>query len=431
MFIERSAGRIRMARTLFVLAGLVPFVALVAWGVHLRSAAHRDALRGRWQQALGLPLAIDSVEHPRPGVVRARGVGVAGAGGRPLFEVPSAEVEAAAAEDRLRLDVVRIDAAAAAALGDVAREWLCREARHPRNCIVEVADFDWAGATRADEPPRRGAALRIECVAQDASRAIRVVRRGDGGEDVVRIVRTVRTTDGQPTVDFEVEVECREPVSVAVVAALAGAARETAAVMGQAAMARGRIDARRDGDHWSGTARGRVDGVDLGSCVRALQASASGEASIEIDRLSWDGGRVGDAIVECVVGPGWVDTPVFERLVTALGCRPGPAALREAGRPTRAFDAAGCLLRLGEGRVEITAPRRDAVALASIDGATLLEPPAAAVSFDRIAWMLSPPAATFVPATGPGAWLMSVLPDGGSARADAGKPSSGGGRREF
>jgi hypothetical protein len=412
MFIERSTGRIRMARTVFVLAGLMPFAGLVAWGAFLRSASHRDSLRSRWQQAIGLPLAIESVENPRPGVVRARGVGVVGAGDRTLFIVPSAEVETAAAEDRLRLNVVRIDAEAAAALGEVAREWLSREARHPRNCVVEIADFDWGDDARADEPPRRGSPLRIECVAQDASRAIRVVRRGDGGEDFVRIVRTVRETGGQPTVDVEVEVECRAPVPVAVVAALAGVSRDTAAVMGRAALVSGRIDARRDGDHWSGTARGRADSVDLGSCVRTLQASASGEVSIGIDRLSWDSGRVSEAVVECEVGQGWVDTAVFDRLVTALGCRPGPAAVRGAGRPTRAFDIAGCVLRLADRRVEITARKADVTALASIDGAAILEPPAAPVSFDRMAWMLSPPAATFVPATGPGAWLMSVLPDG-------------------
>ena len=37
-------------------------------------------------------------------------------------------------------------------------------------------------------------------------------------------------------------------------------------------------------------------------------------------------------------------------------------------------------------------------------------PPAAPVAFERFAWMVSPPASTFVPADGPGAWLMSIVP---------------------
>ena len=56
MFIARSVRRVRFARLVFVLAGVLPCVCLAAWAVHLRSAGHRESLRARWQQAVGLPL---------------------------------------------------------------------------------------------------------------------------------------------------------------------------------------------------------------------------------------------------------------------------------------------------------------------------------------------------------------------------------------
>ena len=100
MFIERSAGRIRFARTVFVLAGLVPCAGLVAWAVHLRSASHRESLRAGWQRAVGVPLEVDAVEHPRPGVVRARGCRVvAPDGGRLTHSARRPGVAAAASFD--------------------------------------------------------------------------------------------------------------------------------------------------------------------------------------------------------------------------------------------------------------------------------------------------------------------------------------------
>ena len=60
MFIERSAGRIRLTRLIFVVAGLVPCLLLAAWAVHRGSAAHRDDVRGSWQRAVGLPIDVAS-----------------------------------------------------------------------------------------------------------------------------------------------------------------------------------------------------------------------------------------------------------------------------------------------------------------------------------------------------------------------------------
>jgi hypothetical protein len=410
MFIERSAGRIRLVRTAFVVLGLLPCAALVGWAAHLRSAAHRDAIRGRWQQAVGLPLEVGAVDHPRPGVLRARGCAVLAATGGRLLELPTLELESAAAEDRLRIDVAQVDAAAAATLATLAGEWLRGHARHPRNCVIEVADFAWNGPARerGDAAARpASAALRVECVAQDGSRAIRVVRRAAAGdEDEARIVRMVADGVERTTV----EVAWSEAVPLAILAALAGADSGAVAAAGTSAFAAGELRAECDERGWNGSASGRVEGVDLAECAAALSSRASGAATISIDRIAWRDGRVHEATIACAAGPGWVDPPLLDRMVIALGCRPGPATPRDAASSVRSFDSARCVIRLVDGQVAIL-PADDAPdRIASAAGVPVLAPPPRPVSSERLAWMLSPPAAAFVPAAGPGAWLMSVLP---------------------
>ena len=72
MFVERSAARTHLVRIVFVLVGLLPFIALTAWAVLRHSDGHLHALRREGEQMLGLPLHIGSVEHVRPGLLRLR-----------------------------------------------------------------------------------------------------------------------------------------------------------------------------------------------------------------------------------------------------------------------------------------------------------------------------------------------------------------------
>ena len=438
MFIEKSAGRIRFSRTVFLLSCLLPSAAIAGWAVHLRSAAHREAVRSRWQQVVGLPLVIGAVEHPRPGMVRATGCAVLTPTGARLMEIPSVELESAVGEDRLRIDMVRVDAAAAALLGELAREWLRRDARHPRNCVIEIADFEWerGGRQGDDATPRTSTMVRIECVAQGGSRAVRIVRHAEI-EEQFRIVRAVADEGGRTVERIEFEANWADAVPLPILASLAGCAADAVAAAGSAAVASGEVAATLGEAGWSGTAHGRVEGIDLARCTVALQARATGQAAIVFDRLTWKDGRLEDVTAECSIGAGWIENSLFDRLVIALGCKPGPAAA-STGQPVRLFDAAGCVLRLDGGRLGMTATQAIANGLAVVDGAVLLQPPSAGIPFDRLAWMLSPPAATFVPAGGPGGWLMSILPPAGPAAGSgdpagtrAANPPSRGVRRDF
>jgi hypothetical protein len=427
MFIERSAGRIRRARAAFLVLGLLPFAVLAGWAIQRRSAAHREDVRGRWQHALGLGMSIDAVEHPRPGVTRARGVSIVSPTGSRLVEFPLVEVEAAVGEDRLRVDVVRLDGRAAAAIGDLAREWLRRDARHPRNCVIDVEEVSWSsgrgGAADASDASSRG--LRVECVAQDGTRAIRATRR-EGNADLLRVVRSVvAAADGAGGERLEIEADLEDSVPLDVVMALAGFDAGPAIVVGEQATIAGRCTAVVDDEGWRGDASGRLLGIDVSRCVAPLGTRAAGEASLDVDRLAWRGGRLVAATARCRVGPGWIDPAFCDRLAMALGCRPARAAADGSGRR---FDAAGFGVRVDGGGVVIGALPETPRALAVVDGAVLLDEPPNVVPFERLAWVLSPPSAAFVPAGGAGAWLMSVQPREGGGR-EASLPGGGGDER--
>jgi hypothetical protein len=438
MFIARSAARIRFARAVFLLLGLAPATGLVAWAVHRRSDAHRLAVEERWEEALGIPLAVAAVEHPRPGVIRGRRCILPAVADRPAIELPLVEIESSDDEDRIRIGHLDFDAATAATFAALARQWLADEVRFRRTCIIEVADFSWGtaippSAAKGLEPA--ATPLRIECVARPGTRALRIVRQAGQSEDEVRIVRGAASAaadaslarDGRGEADpasspasISLTADCRQSVPLAAVVLAAGGGLDAAVACGEATVS-GELDAAWDAGGWRGTARGRIDRVELASAAAAIGGTARGRATIDVTRLAWEHGRVSDALVECAVGAGAVDGRLFDRIVLALAARPGPAARPLPPGGERSFDAAACIVGVGPHGVQVMPSNRLPIGLAVYGGELLLAPPAAAVPGDRIAWMLSAPGTAYAPALGPGSWLMSVLPEPGAPPEGAGR----------
>jgi hypothetical protein len=412
MFVARSAARVRLARVAFLLLGLAPAAALVVWAVHRQGDAHRAAIERRWQEAVGLPLTIGRVEHPRPGVVRGWDCVLPATEDRPAIGLPLVELESSADEDRIRIERFACDTAAATALVSLARTWLADDVRFRRTCIVEVADFSWSGVTPppADTPPLPAVPLRVECVAGPVGRALRVVRRGTVADEL----RIVREPAADATGDAAVQAvtitaSCSEPIPLAVLAVAAGAGLHAATASGAATVS-GTLEATRSDDGWAGQARGRIAGIDLAAAASAVGGRATGAAEVDVTRLTWSGGRVTDALFECAAGTGSLDGRLFDRIVLALGARPGPAATPLPPGGARGFDAAGCIVGVGPHGVQVMPATRLPAGLAIWQGDVLLAPPAAPVPGDRIAWLLSTPGTTYGPAIGPGSWLISVLP---------------------
>jgi hypothetical protein len=178
---------------------------------------------------------------------------------------------------------------------------------------------------------------------------VRAVRAAGPGvrQDEFRVVRTGSTADASER--LEAEGDCAGPIPLAVaVAALGG----DASAAGAATVA-GQWHAVREDGRWSGSAEGRIDELDLANCTARLQARATGAATAVIRRLTWSGGRIRDAEIECTVGRGRVEQRLVDGLVSTVGCRPGSAHRTLSGAAERSFDAAGCVLRLDPRGIEL------------------------------------------------------------------------------
>lgn len=417
MFIARSAAKIRGVRLAFLATCLLPCGLLVAWAVERRSDRHRAAIVAAVERAVGASVTVAAVEHLRPGVVRLRGCTIATGDGRAVLQLPAIEIEESASELRLRVERLVCDASAARWLAKFGWDWLEQDARFPRTCIVDVADLAWhvdaptaAGEPSADRVERRP--LRVECVVRPQVRAIRCARPtvgGRAGDDLMRIVRSVAAPEGTiPAAQWEVDVAWLEPLPLAVAAAVLGTG--DLAVGTQATVA-GRLHAISRAGPWEGTATARLGGVDLAACGAAVGVRAAGLATVDIRRASWANDRLRDCDIECVAGPGRVEQRWLESVVATLGCQAGPAFQSLQAEPDRSFDHAGFLLSLNDRGCSIASPARLAGPLVIAAGLSVLDPPVAPVSADRLAWLLAAPQAVQVPSTGPGAWLMSRLPE--------------------
>jgi hypothetical protein len=424
MFVARSTAGIRRARLAFLVAALFPTAVLVGWAVHLRSDAHRATVERRWQEALGLPISVGRIEHPRPGVIRVHDCVLPAWEGRPAIVVAMLELESSADEDRLRLPWVAGDSGTAAVAIELAGRWLTDDLRFRRACIIDIARFSWGdSATRdGDDPNTPLTPLRIECVRHEGSRAIRIVRRGST-DDEVRVVRhTVASPDSSSSYDIDAVI--RTPIPVAVVAMAAGHLPSLTAGGPQATVT-GTLEAKYTHAGWQGEARGTLAGLDLATAAAALGDHAAGVATIELSRLAWHDGRLTDGLFEASTGEGWIDRRLFDRIVLALAARPGAAAARVPPTEPLAFDTAACIVAIGPHGVQVQPSARVPAGLAITRGEILLAPPAGPVSSDRVAWLFSSPGTTFGPTAGPGAWLMSVLPP------LVPKPAPTGGDRRF
>lgn len=430
MFVARSARRIRFARLAFVAVGLVPCAAVGAWAVHRNSTAHRDAIRRDWEQAVGLPIAMGSVEHPLPGVVRVRGCRLLAADGAAVVDVPKVTVETSPTEVRLGVASLACDPAGAALLAGLAAEWLERGARFRRDVVIDVDDFAWQ-VPAADGRPRRyeRGRVRIECVVKEGDRAVRIVRRDgeDEGGDEVRIVRSGGADRGSDRLD--VEASCAEPLPFPILAAVVGRGPVAGLLLGGSALVRGGLTAARVDGAWSGTATGRVEGIDLTSCTSALVARASGTMDVRVEGMEWRGGRITAAECVCQASSGRVDRRLLETLISTLGCRAGAAYVGAVAERDAVFDALGCALRIDGRGVAVAGVPHLGGAVVTAGGRPVLDPPAGIVPVERLAWLFAAPGAVYVPSSGGGSWLMSVLPNGGTVERSAGAaagPTDGG-----
>jgi hypothetical protein len=436
MFIERSAARIQLARTLFVMLAVLPCAGLCGWALVRHSRGHREAIERRFEQVIGLPLAIGGVEYVRPNVMRLRDCRLSAASGGVVLVAPAIDVESLASELRVTLGRVECTPELARVLASLARDWLRQPARFPVDCVVDVDNFSWRSrqpAAAEGTPlgvlgPAQAVArsLHVECVAANGSRAIRVRRNADGGQasDEVRVVAGnlsgaggegaapqsdgIRPLEQGGVEGLEVAGTITEPLPIAVFEALAGL-EAGALPLGEEAAVSGTIGAWLDAGLSRGSAQGRIERIDLAAASLHLPHRVSGEALLAIGQLEWSRGRITACECQCSVSRGRVGQRLLDACVSAIGCRPGPAYRSLARDEVRSFDDVSALLRLNSAGIELRAAPERSGSLARIQGLSILEEPQVTVPLDRLAWLLAPPGSVAVPASKATAWLLGFF----------------------
>jgi hypothetical protein len=442
MFIERSAARIRLVRTLFVLLAVLPCAGLCGWAAVRHSKGHREAIERRFEQVIGLPLAIGGVEYVRPNVMRLRDCRLSAASGAVVLAAPAIEVESLATELRITLGRLDCTPELARVLAGLTRDWLRQPARFPVDCVVDVDDFSWrprqAAAAEGAQAAGRGQArtiarsLHVECVAANGSRAVRVRRDGEPDRspsqspDEVRVVAgklpdaggegVALQPDGVSPLELdqglaeglEVTGTITEPLPIAIFEALVGL-DAGALPLGEEASVSGTIGAVVDAGLARGSARGRLERIDLAAASLHLSHRVSGEALLAIDKLEWSRGRITTCECQCSVSRGRVGQRLLDACVSALGCRPGPAYRSLAREEVRGFDDVSALLRLDSSGIDLRAAPERGGSLARTQGLSILDEPQVAAPLDRLAWLLAPPGAVAVPASRATAWLLGFF----------------------
>ena len=397
MFVAWRADRTRILRRVFLLLCLLPCACLAAWGAWHHGPAHRDAVRRRLESSLGCGISLGGIEHLRPGCVRLLDVVALDDRGGALLRLGAAELEWSADEVRFRTAVIDLDPAVVAAVVRLGRSWLDQPQRFTHDVIVEV---ERVGVADGDHP----VGLRAECVAAAAGRAIRV-RTIPESEDTLVVQAIGGDADGPPRV--EARGRTVRPLPAAIAAALVGWPGFSEAV-GQDATVVGAFSTTAESGTRRATYVGSIDGVDLATCTRTLQLRAEGRVRVDVERCRTEGGRIVDIAGGVAGGPGTVARPALESLAAFLGGGVGPAWEGAAASPVVPFDRLAARFSIDATGVRLEGDQGGGIV--SRGGRTVLGCPTRTLSFDRIAWALSPPGTTPVPATPFAGWLLAVLP---------------------
>jgi hypothetical protein len=400
MFVEQSAARIRLVRTLFVCVCLLPSLGLTGWALYRHSATALDPLLAGWSRSIGYSITVDQIEHLRPSVMRMRNLVLKDNGTRQIISVALAEVEERAEGTLVRLPELAVDRHAAVRLAAAARQWLMEPVRFPQGGAVRVGDFSWNTSTAS----RSLGGFLAEFVVAAEGRAIRIRREPADGDELR--LRVIHAPDG-PRV--EVELSCERGLPAELAAVVCGWLPD----FGSDAMVRGRLQATAAGSlsddglgPWSGSGEGVVVGVDLTVLAGAAGQTARGEGLLQIESLALEGGRITAASFLLSAENGSLGRELLERLVTVFACRLGPAAPQMVGAdwlagPALAFDEAAFALQIDRTGVLVAAAGLGGNTLVASRGLSLLEAAGRSISYERFAWFFAPAASELIPATIP------------------------------
>lgn len=397
--------RRQIALAIFFALGVLPTLAVTAWGLWWRSAWHARAEAERLGWQLGLHVTLGAVRHPRPGVVVYEGLQLREPEtNQPVFRCRAIEARAmqsAGASEgpraalHLRFAQPEINAAQWGEVWRlVDRVLSCRAGLADRDLAVAAEQLTLAASPQSQRLVEVQGKLERQPAGTEAEVRFRLGAQTESQPARLRVLRSRQMTP--PTTALELDTSGHPLPCPLLAIGLGGFGR-----LGPPAQFCGTLWATLSREGPSGELSGHFSPVDLDCLVSDRPPhQLTGTADIQLDVARFSQGRLQEAAGSVRAGPGLVSRSLLEIAVQRLGLGAGPGfddvdQILRYDRLSVAFACDEAGLRLGGG----TSGGAAGAILAGRRGAILREPQPASppLSLETVVRAFHPAADTLVP----------------------------------
>lgn len=396
-----------MARLVFIVFCLLPTLGVASWAWYWRSAAHAQRWEAELAHWLRVDVRLESVEHPRPGVVRLRGVRLADAEtGADVLHASAVEIRWAAELLELELAQAEVFAERAERLVQMIRELLAHKPRGlPSTLTLRATELSFSRAGLKYSAKQVAGGMRL--VPEASVFELAFIPR-EGGAKPARL-KVVRDRRGVP--HYSLSVSTGEAGLTC-----AWLVPEAAEWLGSEARVRGSATLWYTEQGWSGQLAGELENVDLHRLVSGhFSHQLTGKARLELEELVIEQGRIVQAAGTLHSGPGLISRSLLAAGGQALGLVSRAAALPPSNKPLVAYTQLACGFTIGPEGLVLSGRASDALPGAILVDTyrplwtePLLQPQHAAA----LVRMLVPQGDDHVPATRAAERLLRWLPLG-------------------
>ncbi len=297
---------------------LVPTTAVLGWGIVRKMPSHLHEQEQQLSDVLGLQAALMSVTHPRPGAVLYEGLRLTDPeSGEVVLRCRLLEVERRGGVMTITASQPEIDAAHADCLQRLLARWQRREFAGESNIQLQSRELVW----RVSSPQVRETAVTLTGVQgslQQTAAAAEVVLSfllaEQRNNEPVEIRLTRSRQSNPPTSEFSLKTG-----EMAVPCMLFNPLVDSPGVLGNESRFRGAIRAKETSAGWSGDLEGIFSDVDLQPLVsERFPHQLTGKADITIERAAFQDGRLTEAALELVAGPGVISRSLLLAAVESL-----------------------------------------------------------------------------------------------------------------
>ncbi len=405
MFALSYKSQRNCCRAVFLLACLLPTVAVAACAVWRHLPGQVRSCERDLTARLGLPVKLDAVSHPRPGVVSYEGLELIDPEtGRMLFRTRSLEVDSTGTVTLLIVSQAEVSGA------HHQRLWQLLQSQFVDRRAASEVRFT-AGEVTIDGQPQASTLIDVEGrigrddAGAEATLRFRVAGLKMGQPALLRVATTSKQGRSSTTIHLETG-------SASLPCSLAAVMLPDVGHLGPDAHFAGHIVAEQSAAGWNGHLVGEFRGLDLYSLVTARYPHRlNGPAQLSIGEARFHAGRLSRATGTLSAGPGVVSGSLLDSAAASLSVlRPGSAGTADQLVFYEEFVAG---FAIDENGLEIQGHcgrRGSGHIMVNRSGVLLADPPRQPVPVVALVRTLVPQNAVQVPATRETEALIGWLP---------------------